>query len=91
MLHEPDGDGVPRRLDVVAPGPRARQVAQLALLARLGARRLAHEVGPNNSHLALELVELQDLDQVGVSPLHGDGLGRLAVVVERAGVAAQQL
>ena len=65
------------------------KVAQLALLARLRARRLAHEVRSNNSHLALELVELQDLDQVGVSPFHGDGLGRLAVVVERAGVAAE--
>ena len=68
---------------------RRREELALALLARLRPRRLAHEVGPNNSHLALELVELQDLDQVGVSPFHGDGLGRLAVVVERAGVAAE--
>ena len=47
------------------PGPRARQVAQLALLARLRPDAW-RTVALMRCHLALELVELQDLDQVGV-------------------------
>ena len=77
---------MPRRL-AVAPGPRRREELRLPFWPACGldAWRTKCLI---NSHLALELVELQDLDQVGVSPFHGDGLGRLAVVVERAGVAA---